>query len=202
MSRNMYEIEQELWEQGYELIAGVDEVGRGPLAGPVVSAAVVLRKGQIIEGVTDSKKISEAKREKLIDKILDEAVAYSISFVDEKVIDDINIRNATFKAMNEAVNSLSVKPDFVLIDGNAIEGITLPHKTVIKGDLNCNCIAAASIVAKVTRDRFMVKLAEKYPEYDFEKHKGYGTKLHYEKLKEHGISEVHRKTFLKNLGEK
>ena len=198
----MYEIEQELWEQGYELIAGVDEVGRGPLAGPVVSAAVVLRKGQIIEGVTDSKKISEAKREKIIDKILDEAVAYSISFVDEKVIDDINIRNATFKAMNEAVNSLSVKPDFVLIDGNAIEGITLPHKTVIKGDLNCNCIAAASIVAKVTRDRFMVNLAEKYPEYDFEKHKGYGTKLHYEKLKEHGISEVHRKTFLKNLGEK
>lgn len=198
----MYEIEQELWNEGYELIAGVDEVGRGPLAGPVVSAAVVLRKGQIIEGVTDSKKISETKREKLIDKILAEAVAYSISFVDEKVIDDINIRNATFKAMNEAVNSLSVKPDFVLIDGNAIDGMTLPHKTVIKGDLNCNCIAAASIVAKVTRDRFMVKLAEKYPEYDFDKHKGYGTKLHYEKLKEYGISEVHRKTFLKNLGEK
>ncbi len=198
----MYEIEQELWEQGYELIAGVDEVGRGPLAGPVVSAAVVLRKGQIIEGVTDSKKISEAKREKLIDKIIQEAVAYSISFVDEKVIDDINIRNATFKAMNEAIDSLSVKPDFVLIDGNAIEGVEIPHKTVIKGDLNCNCIAAASIVAKVTRDRFMVNLAEKYPEYNFEKHKGYGTKLHYEKLKEYGISEVHRKTFLKNLGEK
>lgn len=198
----MYEIEQELWDEGYELIAGVDEVGRGPLAGPVVSAAVVLRKGQTIEGVTDSKKISEAKREKLIDKILEEAVAYSISFVDEKVIDDINIRNATFKAMNEAVDTLSVKPDFVLIDGNAIQGMCIPHKTVIKGDLNCNCIAAASIVAKVTRDRFMVKLAEKYPQYDFDKHKGYGTKLHYEKLKEFGISEVHRKTFLKNLGEK
>ena len=198
----MYEIEKELWDEGYELIAGVDEVGRGPLAGPVVSAAVVLRKGQTIEGVTDSKKISEAKREKLIDKILEEAVAYSISFVDEKVIDDINIRNATFKAMNEAVDTLSVKPDFVLIDGNAIQGMSIPHKTVIKGDLNCNCIAAASIVAKVTRDRFMVKLAEKYPQYDFDKHKGYGTKLHYEKLKEFGISEVHRKTFLKNLGEK
>ena len=198
----MYEIEQELWDAGYELIAGVDEVGRGPLAGPVVSAAIVLRKGQLIEGVTDSKKISEAKREKLIDKILEEAVAYSISFVDEKIIDDINIRNATFKAMNEAVNSLKVKPDFVLIDGNAIEGMTLPHKCVVKGDLNCNCIAAASIVAKVTRDRFMTNLANEYPEYDFDKHKGYGTKLHYEKLKQYGISDVHRKTFLKNLGEK
>lgn len=198
----MYEIEKELWEADYQLIAGVDEVGRGPLAGPVVSAAVVLRKGQIIEGVTDSKKISEAKREKLIDKILEEAVAYSVSFVDEKIIDDINIRNATFKAMNEAVNSLKVKPDFVLIDGNAIEGMTLPHKCVVKGDLNCNCIAAASIVAKVTRDRFMVELAKKYPQYDFEKHKGYGTKLHYDKLKEFGVSDVHRKTFLKNLGEK
>lgn len=198
----MYEIEKELWEADYQLIAGVDEVGRGPLAGPVVSAAVVLRKGQIIEGVTDSKKISEAKREKLIDKILEEAVAYSVSFVDEKIIDDINIRNATFKAMNEAVNSLKVKPDFVLIDGNAIEGMNLPHKCVVKGDLNCNCIAAASIVAKVTRDRFMVELAKKYPQYDFEKHKGYGTKLHYDKLKEFGVSDVHRKTFLKNLGEK
>lgn len=198
----MYEIEQELWDKGYELIAGVDEVGRGPLAGPVVSAAVVLRKGQLIEGVTDSKKISEAKREKLIDKILEEAVSYSISFVDEKIIDDINIRNATFKAMNEAVNSLKVKPDFVLIDGNAIEGMSLPHKCVVKGDLNCNCIAAASIVAKVTRDRFMTSLAKEYPQYDFEKHKGYGTKLHYERLKEFGISDVHRKTFLKNLGEK
>lgn len=198
----MYEIEQELWDAGYELIAGVDEVGRGPLAGPVVSAAVVLRKGQLIEGVTDSKKISEAKREKLIDKILEEAVAYSVSFVNEKIIDDINIRNATFKAMNEAVNSLKVKPDFVLIDGNAIEGLTLPHKCIIKGDMNCNCIAAASIVAKVTRDRFMTNLANEYPEYDFDKHKGYGTKLHYEKLKQYGISDVHRKTFLKNLGEK
>lgn len=198
----MYEIEQELWDAGCEFIAGVDEVGRGPLAGPVVSAAVVLKKGQIIEGVTDSKKISEAKREKLIDKILEEAVAYSISFVDEKIIDDINIRNATFKAMNEAVNSLSVKPDFVLIDGNAINGMSLPHKCIVKGDLNCNCIAAASIVAKVTRDRYMVKLAETYPQYDFEKHKGYGTKLHYEKIKEFGISDIHRKTFLKNIGEK
>ncbi len=198
----MYEIEQELWDAGYELIAGVDEVGRGPLAGPVVSAAVVLRKGQLIEGVTDSKKISEAKREKLIDKILEEAVAYSVSFVNEKIIDDINIRNATFKAMNEAVNSLKVKPDFILIDGNAIEGLTLPHKCIIKGDMNCNCIAAASIVAKVTRDRFMTNLANEYPEYDFDKHKGYGTKLHYEKLKQYGISDVHRKTFLKNLGEK
>lgn len=198
----MYEIEQELWDAGYELIAGVDEVGRGPLAGPVVSAAVILKKGQIIEGVTDSKKISEAKREKLIDKILEEAVAYSISFVDEKVVDDINIRNATFKAMNEAVNSLSVKPDFVLIDGDGINGMSIPHKCVIKGDLNCNCIAAASIVAKVTRDRFMVKLSESYPQYGFDKHKGYGTKLHYEKIKEFGISAVHRKSFLKNIGEK
>lgn len=197
----MYEIENNLWNN-HEYIAGVDEAGRGPLAGPVFAAAVILKKGQIIEGVKDSKKLSPAKREVLFEKIINEALAYSYAFCDENEIDEINIRKATFKAMNNAINSLDVKPDFVLIDGNAIENITYPYECVVKGDDKCNCIAAASIIAKVLRDRYMDEMAEKYPEYLFEKHKGYGTKLHYEKIKEYGVLPIHRKTFLKNLGDK
>lgn len=197
----MYEIENNLWNN-HEYIAGVDEAGRGPLAGPVFAAAVILKKGQIIEGVKDSKKLSPAKREVLFEKIINEALAYSYAFCDENEIDEINIRKATFKAMNNAINSLDVKPDFVLIDGNAIEDITYPYECVVKGDDKCNCIAAASIIAKVLRDRYMDEMAEKYPEYLFEKHKGYGTKLHYEKIKEYGVLPIHRKTFLKNLGDK
>lgn len=195
----MYEIEQELFDKGYKFIAGTDEAGRGPLAGPVVAAAVVLREGQFIEGVTDSKKLTEKKREQLFDVIIKEAVAYSIKFVDEKVIDEINIRNASFKAMCEAVDDLSVKPEFVLVDGNAMKGMDVPHECVVKGDFKCNCIGAASILAKVARDRFMAEIHEKYPEYAFDKHKGYPTKLHYEMIEKHGILPIHRRTFLKKI---
>ena len=194
-----YEIEKNLYSQGYNFIAGVDEAGRGPLAGPVFAASVVLKNGQFIEGVTDSKKLSEKKREYLFDKIIDEAVCYSIALADEKEIDEINIRNATFRAMNSAVNTLNITPEFVLIDGNAIKDMTLPYECIVKGDFKCNCIAAASILAKVSRDRFMLQCHELYPEYEFDKHKGYPTKLHYEKIKEFGISPIHRRTFLKNI---
>ena len=194
----MFEIENKLFEDGVELIAGVDEAGRGPLACPVFAADVVLKKGQFIEGVNDSKKLSEKKREELFDKICKEAVSYSIMLADERVIDEVNIRNATFIAMNDAVNTLDVTPDFVLIDGNAIKDMDLPHACVVKGDAKCNSIGAASILAKVSRDRYMLECAKKYPQYEFEKHKGYPTKLHYEKIAEFGISDIHRKTFFKN----
>lgn len=193
----MYEIEQEIFDNGANFIAGVDEAGRGPLAGPVCVAAVVLKKDCYIEGINDSKKLSEKKREQLFDKIIEEAEAYSICFIYEKEIDDLNILNATFKGMNDAVNSLSTTPDMVLIDGNAIRGMTLPHQCVVKGDAKCNSIGAASILAKVSRDRYMMKMHELYPEYSFDKHKGYPTKLHYECLDLHGISPIHRLSFLK-----
>ena len=181
------------------MICGTDEAGRGPLAGPVVAAAVVLKKGSYIEGVTDSKKLSEKKREALFNKIISEAVSYSIQFVDEKVIDEINIRNASFLAMNNAVNDLKIKPDFVLVDGNAIKDMTIAHECIIKGDLKCNSVGAASILAKVARDRFMLKIHEQYPEYGFDKHKGYGTKLHYEMIEKYGVLPIHRVTFLKKI---
>ena len=195
----MFEIENELFDKGYNLICGTDEAGRGPLAGPVVAAAVVLKKGSYIEGVTDSKKLSEKKREALFNKIISEAVSYSIQFVDEKVIDEINIRNASFLAMNNAVNDLKIKPDFVLVDGNAIKDMTIAHECIIKGDLKCNSVGAASILAKVARDRFMLKIHEQYPEYGFDKHKGYGTKLHYEMIEKYGVLPIHRVTFLKKI---
>ncbi len=193
----MYELEQELFDAGIHYIAGVDEAGRGPLAGPVCVASVVLKDGQFIEGINDSKKLSEKKRDFLYDKIINEAVAYSIILIDEKTIDEINILNATFKGMNEAVDTLSVKPDMVLIDGNAIKGMSLPHQCVVKGDAKCNSIGAASILAKVTRDRYMMDMHKKYPLYAFDKHKGYPTKLHYECLSNFGISPIHRMSFLK-----
>lgn len=199
----MFEIEKELYDKGYELIAGTDEAGRGPLAGPVVAAAVVLKKGQFIEGVTDSKKLSEKKREELFEKIKEEAISYSIKFISEKTIDEINIRNASFKAMIEAVGDLSVSPDIVIVDGNAMVGMGKKHICVVKGDLKCNSVGAASILAKVARDRYMLQMHKKYPEYGFDRHKGYPTKLHYEKIEEYGVLPIHRLTFLKKiLGDK
>lgn len=189
--------ENEAYENGYTCVCGVDEAGRGPLAGPVFAAAVVLGKGQIIEGVNDSKKLSEKKREALFDKIKKEALCYSIASVDEKTIDEINILNATFLAMKKAVEGLEIKPDYAMIDGNKTPDLKIDCESVVKGDANSVSIAAASILAKVSRDRYMLEMAKKYPEYQFEKHKGYGTKLHYQMLDEYGPSEIHRQTFLK-----
>ena len=178
-------------------LAGVDEAGRGPLAGPVFAAAVVLPCDVIIDGINDSKKLSEKKREKLYDEICEKALSYSIASVDEKEIDEINILQATFKAMRNAVAGLSIKPDYVLIDGNKSPGIEC--ETVVKGDSKSMSIAAASILAKVSRDRYIVKLSEKYPGYGFEKHKGYGTKAHYDAIEKLGICPIHRKTFLRKI---
>ncbi len=189
--------ENEAYENGYACVCGVDEAGRGPLAGPVFAAAVVLGRGQIIDGVNDSKKLSEKKREALFDKIKEETLCYSIASVDEKTIDEINILNATFLAMKKAVEGLEIKPDFAMIDGNKTPDLSIDCEAVVKGDANSVSIAAASILAKVSRDRYMLEMAEKYPEYKFEKHKGYGTKLHYQMLDEYGPSEIHRQTFLK-----
>ncbi len=198
-SINWLEYEDKARESGYEIICGVDEAGRGPLAGPVYAAAVILPKGHIVDGVNDSKKLSEKKREILFDKIIDECVSYSIGVADEKEIDNINILQATFLAMRRAVKGLYVRPDFALIDGNRAPELDIPQQTIVKGDAKSASIAAASIIAKVSRDRYMLKMAEKYPEYQFEKHKGYGTKLHYEMIEKYGISPIHRKTFLKKI---
>lgn len=180
-------------------LAGVDEAGRGPLAGPVFAAAVILDDDVVIDGINDSKKLSEKKREKLFDEIREKAVAYSIFSVDEKTIDEINILQATYSAMRGAVNGLSKMPDYVLIDGNGDPSLDVECETVVKGDMKSMSIASASILAKVSRDRYMVKMAEKYPGYMFEKHKGYGTKAHYAAIEELGICPIHRKTFLKKV---
>lgn len=196
---SMYEIERNCRVHGFNIIAGVDEAGRGPLAGPVYAAAVILPRNTVIKGINDSKKLTEKRREELFCEIVEKAVAYSIFSVDEKRIDEINILNATFEAMNGAVAGLDIKPDYVLIDGNRIKNMTLPHETVVKGDAKSASIAAASILAKVSRDRFICEMAKKYPEYGFEKHKGYGTKAHNEALLKYGPCEIHRRTFLKKL---
>ncbi|MCC8169757.1 MAG: ribonuclease HII [Oscillospiraceae bacterium] len=195
----MQSIEREKRSLGYVHIAGVDEAGRGPLAGPVYAAAVILPDGIFIDGIDDSKKLSEKKREELFDIICENAVAYNIYSVDEKRIDEINILNATFEAMNGAVAGLSIAPDYVLIDGNRINGMDIPHETIVKGDAKSISVAAASILAKVSRDRFICKIAEQYPEYGFEKHKGYGTAAHNEAILKYGPCPIHRKTFLKKL---
>ena len=192
----MLEIETELHAKGYKFVAGVDEAGRGPLAGPVCAAAVILPEGVSIEGINDSKKLSEKKREKLFDAIIDTALAYSIQFVEPNVIDDINIRQATSLAMHNAVDGLQQKADYVIIDGNDRIAYDIPYEYVIKGDAKSQSIAAASILAKVSRDRLMVELDEKYPQYGFAKHKGYGTKDHMESIQKYGVSEVHRKSFM------
>jgi ribonuclease HII len=191
------EYENEALAEGYSVICGVDEAGRGPLAGPVYAAAVILPKGHIIEGVNDSKKLSEKKRDLLFDRIIDECVCYSIGTASEKEIDEINILQATFLAMRRAVYGLDIKPDIALIDGNRKPGLDIAERDIIKGDSKSSSIAAASILAKVSRDRYMLEMAEKYPQYQFEKHKGYGTKLHYEMIDKYGVSDIHRKSFLK-----
>ncbi len=196
------EYENAALNSGFEVICGIDEAGRGPLAGPVYAAAVILPKGHIVEGVNDSKKISEKKRDLLFDKIIDECVCYSIGTASEQEIDEINILQATFLAMRRAVAGLEIKPDIALVDGNKKPGLDIAEQTIVKGDSKSANIAAASIIAKVSRDRYMLEMAEKYPEYQFEKHKGYGTKLHYEMLEKYGISPIHRKTFLKKLLQK
>lgn len=193
----LYENEQ--YQQGFKVICGIDEAGRGPLAGPVYAAAVILKKGQTIEGVNDSKKLSEKKREALYNKIIDECLAYAIGVADEKEIDEINILQATFLAMKRAVDGLSIKPGCALVDGNQIPPLDCSVSTIIKGDSKSESIAAASILAKVARDRYMLEMAQKYPQYCFEKHKGYGTKLHYEMIEKHGICDIHRKSFLKKV---
>ncbi len=197
-----YEYENLLKEKGCSLICGVDEAGRGPLAGPVFAAAVILPDGLEDLGINDSKKLSEKKRDALFDLICEKAVAYSIASASEKEIDEINILNATFLAMKRAVEGLRIKPDFALIDGNRKPNTGIEEMTLVKGDAKSISIAAASILAKVSRDRYLLELDKQYPEYLFSKHKGYPTKLHYEKIKEYGISPVHRLSFLKNLSEK
>ena len=232
----MKEEEKKLHEEGFRLIAGVDEVGRGPLAGPVVAAAVILPEDFDVLGVDDSKKLTEKKREELFPLIKEKCIAWGIGMADNEIIDDINILQATKLAMKRAINDLCARlgeagengkseetgaaaeaaetgetgegeaaaenapePDIVLFDAVEIEDLVIPQKAYIKGDANVLCIAAASVIAKVTRDRMMAAYAERYPGYAFEKNKGYGTKAHYEGIRENGICPIHRKTFLKNI---
>lgn len=186
--------------EGISLLCGVDEAGRGPLAGPVFAAAVIFRPDAIPEGLNDSKKLSEKKREKLFDEICEQALAYSIASASVEEIESLNILQATFLAMRRAAQGLSVVPEKILVDGNKIpEGLPAPAQFVISGDAVSATIGAASILAKVSRDRYMLELDKIYPQYAFYKHKGYGTALHYECLREHGISPVHRRSFLKNF---
>ena len=199
---NMWEIEEGLHQQGITAICGVDEAGRGPLAGPVCAAAVILPEGLEIPGLNDSKKLTDKKRRELFPVIKEQAIAYGIAFASEQEIDEINILQATFLAMQRAIDQLEGKANFALIDGNREKDFGLPVMTVVKGDSCSANIAAASVLAKVTRDLYMEELAKEYPQYGFEIHKGYGTKAHYAALTEHGASPVHRRSFLKKFYEK
>lgn len=196
---NMWEIEDSFYSEDIKVICGVDEAGRGPLAGPVCAAAVILPEHLEIPGLTDSKKLTDKKRRELFPVIQEQAIAYGIGFATEHEIDEINILQATFLAMQRALDQLTVRPDLAFIDGNREKDFGLPVKTVVKGDSLSANIAAASVLAKVTRDNLMVELSEKYPEYGFEIHKGYGTKAHYAALREFGASPIHRMTFLKKF---
>ena len=191
-----WEYEEKAWANGYGSVCGVDEAGRGPVAGPVCAAAVILPAGIVIEGLNDSKKLSEKKREKLFDEITENALAWSVSLVDERVIDEINILQATYEAMREAVGKLSRAPRILLNDAVRIPGIAIPQVPIIKGDAKSVSIAAASILAKVTRDRLMYEYDKIMPEYGFASHKGYGSKVHIEALQKYGPSPIHRKTFI------
>ena len=194
------EIEENLYEQGCNSICGIDEAGRGPLAGPVVVAAVIMPRNSMIEGVNDSKKVSEKKREVLYEQILQEAISYGIGIIDQKEIDNINILNATKIGLTTAVQALTVKPDRIIVDAlEHIDTCHIPYTSIIKGDAKCYSIAAASIIAKVTRDRIMRQWDEIYPKYGFAKHKGYGTKAHIEAIKEYGLTPIHRLSFVKNI---
>ena len=200
---NLWEIENGCFAEGYNIICGVDEAGRGPLAGPVCAAAVILPPNAQIPGLNDSKKLTDKKRRELMPVIKEMALGYGIAFADEKEIDEINILQATYLAMQRAIDMLPVKPDLALVDGNRAGDFGVPVKTVVKGDSLSASIAAASVLAKVTRDIYMEELAKEYPQYGFEVHKGYGTKAHYAALTEHGMCPAHRRTFLKKFyGEK
>ena len=194
------EIENEIYNSGTETICGIDEAGRGPLAGPVVVAAVIMPKDSMIEGENDSKKVSEKKRETLYEQIINEAIAYGVGIIDQKEIDEINILNATKKGLTTAIKELKVKPQRILVDAlTGIDTCGIPYTSIIKGDAKSYSIAAASIIAKVTRDRIMREWDEIYPEYGFEKHKGYGTKMHIDAIKEYGLCPLHRLSFVKNI---
>lgn len=199
MELDWLKFEKEAKANGFNAVCGVDEAGRGPLAGPVCAAAVILPDGKIIEGVNDSKKLSEKKREALFDVVKAESLAYSIAFATVEEIEELNILNATMLAMKRAVEGLSVKADFAMIDGNKTPDLDIPCQYVIKGDANSMSIAAASILAKVSRDRLCYAYAEKYPEYMFDKHKGYGTKLHREMILKYGPCDIHRMSFLTKI---
>ena len=196
---DLWTLENEIYDSGVNILCGVDEAGRGPLAGPVCAAAVILLRGLEIPGLNDSKKLSEKRREALYDVIISSAMAYGIAFADVEEIERLNILHATFLAMNRAIAQLSVRPELALIDGNRDSDIEVPSRCIVKGDSRCADIAAASILAKVTRDRYMIKMAEQYPQYGFEQHKGYGTKQHYAALREHGASPIHRMSFLRKM---
>lgn len=198
-----YEFEKQALGRGFTCVCGVDEAGRGPLAGPVYAAAVILPLDCEIDGLNDSKKLSEKKRDELFDIIKEKAVSYAVSSASVEEIEEMNILQATFLAMKRAVGELNVKPDIALVDGNRKPGLSIAESTLVKGDARCMSIAAASILAKVSRDRYMLEIDSQYPEYQFSKHKGYGTKLHYEMIEQYGISPVHRRSFLKKItGEK
>lgn len=196
---NWFDYENTAKEKGYHMICGIDEAGRGPLAGPVFAAAVILPENAQIEGINDSKKLSEKKREALYDVIVNTAVSWSVGFATEREIDEINILQATFLAMKRACDGLNVRPDFALVDGNRMPNLGVETQLIIKGDALSASIAAASILAKVSRDRLMYEIDKLYPEYQFAKHKGYGTALHTDMLKIYGPSPVHRRTFLKKI---
>lgn len=193
-------IDNSVYQEGFDFVCGIDEAGRGPLAGPVVVAAVVMPKDSMIEGVNDSKKVSEKKREKLYDLITEQAICYGVGIVDQNEIDRINILNATKAGLTQAVKSLSTKPDIILVDAlNNIDTCGVPYRSIIKGDAKSYSIAAASIIAKVTRDRIMREWDKVYPQYGFEKHKGYGTAAHISAIKENGLCPLHRLSFVKNI---
>ena len=193
------EIEDALRAEGYDIVCGVDEAGRGPLAGPVCAAAVILPRGVMIEGLDDSKKLTEKRREALYDVIIAAAEAYGVAFADVEEIEELNILGATYLAMNRAIAALGVGIDLALIDGNRNAGIEYPSRCIVKGDAKCVSIAAASVLAKVTRDRYMRALAEKYPGYGFERHKGYGTEAHYAAIRALGPCPEHRPSFLRSM---
>lgn len=193
-------MEEEIYSQGTEYICGIDEAGRGPLAGPVVVASVIMPKDSMIEGVNDSKKISEKKRERLYDEIIENAISYSVGIVDQKEIDRVNILNATKAGLTECIKGLKVKPEIILVDAlTGIDTCGIPYHSIVKGDAKSYSIAAASIIAKVTRDRIMRQWHDVYPEYNFIQHKGYGTAAHIAAIKEHGLCPLHRLSFVKNI---
>lgn len=198
--KQLKEYENQLRSKGFEFICGIDEAGRGPLAGPVVVASVIMPADSIIEGVNDSKKVSEKKREKLYDLILEEAISYGVGIIGQDEIDDINILNATKKGLTMSLKELDKKPDLIIVDAlTHIDTLGIPYESIIKGDAKCYSIAAASIIAKVTRDRIMREWDKVYPQYGFATHKGYGTAAHIKAIKEYGPCPLHRKTFIKNF---